>query len=380
VRAVVLSPSLPLAFSSTDARWLAAVLPELVRAGHAVTCISCTERPADEVEDARRAAADGGFTLHHVPLRVDEPVPLRKLRSAARPRSEYARVPELRRVLARELATPHDVLHVEHLFPAWSAPRGPKTVAFLHHLEAVDLDGANEGAVARIQVRRATRGLLRSLDRIVAATPRIRDEALRVNPHLAAAVAPVVLDAFRYERVHPVAEPVVGLIGSMHWHPSRRAAERLLTGIWPEVRRRRPEARLLVGGWNAERYLGRLFPLEGAQLVDRVDEPRDFFSRIGALVYPTPQGTGVKIKVLEGMAFGVPVVSNADGFEGLDVTDAEVVRADTDADFVDRTVELLDDAPRRRALADAARTFVEQRHSPHAGAERLVAAWHEVLP
>ncbi len=50
-------------------------------------------------------------------------------------------------------------------------------------------------------------------------------------------------------------EPIVGLIGSMHWEPSRSAAERLISRIWPLVKQRFPQAKLFIAGWNAAKYL-----------------------------------------------------------------------------------------------------------------------------
>jgi len=81
------------------------------------------------------------------------------------------------------------------------------------------------------------------------------------------------------------------------------------------------------------------------------------------LVYAPPIGTGMKVKILEAMAFGVPVVTNEEGFEGLEADSNPGVRlARTDEEIVEPVVDLLADAVARQrliedGLACLARTF-----------------------
>jgi glycosyltransferase involved in cell wall biosynthesis len=172
-------------------------------------------------------------------------------------------------------------------------------------------------------------------------------------------------------------EPVVGLIGSMHWLPSRRAAQRLLD-LWPRIRQKLPAARLLIAGWNSEKYLGHRFPLDNARLLGEVANPLDFFSQVGVLVYPTPRGTGVKVKVLESFAYGVPVVTNTEGFEGLDIQSGEGLIAETDDEFVAQTVAVLGDGPRRERIRLAARRLVDRNYSPVPTIDRLLEAYEQL--
>jgi glycosyltransferase involved in cell wall biosynthesis len=189
---------------------------------------------------------------------------------------------------------------------------------------------------------------------------------------------PFALDASHYPLQAPVAEPVIGLLGSMHWLPSRAAAERLITRIWPRVKGRIPRARLLVGGWNARRYLARHAGPD-VELVENLAHPGEFFSRASVLVYPAVRGTGVKVKVLEAMAYGVPVVTTGEGIEGLACEPGLHCHVgEDDETLATHVVQLLGDAPQRTRLREAGRALVETAHAPARVADQMLDLYERV--
>jgi glycosyltransferase involved in cell wall biosynthesis len=226
-------------------------------------------------------------------------------------------------------------------------------------------------------MRRATRRLLKNTQRVIAATERVANDAVRLGAKSRPQVAPVALDLSLYDVQPVVHEPVVGVIGTMHWHPSLSAAQRVIERLWPRIRAAVPEAKLIVAGRGAEQFLGHYFPLEGAELLGEVAHPTDFFRRASVLLYPPPRGSGVKIKVIEAMAYGVPVVSNAEGFEGI-TCDGCVVRGESDDEIVDGVVGLLRDGQSRTTLRERGRAFVEEQYSADVATDRLLAAYHSL--
>ena len=212
-------------------------------------------------------------------------------------------------------------------------------------------------------------------------SPRVLAGAQQISARPDYTVIPFALDVSLYPLQPATADPVVGLLGSMHWFPSRSAAERLVTRIWPLVKRRVPNARLLIGGWNARRYLERL---EGPDitLVENLAHPTDFFSRVAVMAYAPARGTGMKVKVLESMAYGVPVVTTAEGAEGLACEDGIhcSIREDDDA-LAEAIVEQLGDDKGRRTMREAARVLVEERYSrePFLGADGRALRSHPAI-
>jgi glycosyltransferase involved in cell wall biosynthesis len=82
-----------------------------------------------------------------------------------------------------------------------------------------------------------------------------------------------------------------------------------------------------------------------------------------ALVVPLRKGGGTRLKILEALALGTPVISTRKGIEGLDVEpDTHVLVADTPQEFADATCRLLQDAALRTRLTEAGRALVEEKY------------------
>lgn len=96
----------------------------------------------------------------------------------------------------------------------------------------------------------------------------------------------------------------------------------------------------------------------------RVDDIRPFVQSCVALAAPIQYGSGIKIKIIEAMAMGVPVITNQYGVEGLDVhSDQELMVCETDEQFVDAIMEISGNEQRHGLIAAKGREYVEKNHS-----------------
>jgi glycosyltransferase involved in cell wall biosynthesis len=379
MRIVLLSPSLPYPGGRADGRFLTSLLAELSTRGIDVTCVSSHEESDAALCEARTLADARGYELIDARLTLVESYLRRKAASARRPFSEHARSVTLPDALEAALRPGYDVLQVEDLFLARAAANAARRVVYLYCLEAVDLEGRTAMSarerVTRLQYRRATISLLRSEPRVVASTERLAHEVARWHR----GSVPTAHPAFE-ATTYPASscdDRVVGVIGSMFWYPSRSAAERVLRRLWAPIRERVPDARLLVAGWQSDRYLARYFPLDGAELLGPVGDPSELFGHCSVVLYPPPRGTGVKVKVLEAMARNLVVVSNGEGLEGLP-DDAPVLRGESDAELVGATVRALEDPQLRAGLRAGCRTFFDEHFTPASAADHLLDAYSEL--
>ena len=112
----------------------------------------------------------------------------------------------------------------------------------------------------------------------------------------------------------------------------------------------------------------------GVEQVGAVGVPADVLARAVVVAYPCPGTSGPKVKVIEALAYGVPVVTTRSGIEGLQVPpEDEPVVAD-DARFADALIALLRDPARRADLAARGRSAVVASHAPLAAARIRIGA------
>jgi len=139
--------------------------------------------------------------------------------------------------------------------------------------------------------------------------------------------------------------------GSMFWPPNHDAMRLCVTEILPRIWRERPGATLSIVGPGIPESLRRLAASDRRVILhDYTGDQRPFIGRAAVYVVPIRMGSGTRIKILEAMAMGKPVVSTAVGCEGHAVTDGrDILIADRPEEFADCVLRLLRD----RGLADS---------------------------
>jgi glycosyltransferase involved in cell wall biosynthesis len=167
------------------------------------------------------------------------------------------------------------------------------------------------------------------------------------------------------------AEPLLLFTGTLSYPPNADAARWLLRDIWPRVLARAPHARLRIVGPDPP---GDLVGLAGerAVLTGRVPDVAPHFAEATAVLVPIRSGGGTRLKVLDGLAAGRPMVATAAGAEGIAVRDGEhLLLADGAEPFARAALRLLDDAALRARLAAAGRTLVEREYDWRALGDRF---------
>jgi glycosyltransferase involved in cell wall biosynthesis len=176
------------------------------------------------------------------------------------------------------------------------------------------------------------------------------------------------------EQALPVVErPVAGLLANWAWPPNRVALGQVMAA-WPQVRERVPGAELVIAGRGAPGVA----PRDGVRIMGAVPRSADFLEQVAVVVFPAPPSSGPKVKVLEAMSYGVPVLTTSPGIEGL-AAPREAVAVGDDADFAEALSGLLSDPQRRAGMAAAARRAAVDHHAPAVSARAWVEACRSVL-
>jgi glycosyltransferase involved in cell wall biosynthesis len=130
--------------------------------------------------------------------------------------------------------------------------------------------------------------------------------------------------------------------------------------VLPKVIQKRRQTRLMVVGAQATQAFIDSVTAPGVEFVGTVDDIREPLSRYSVFLAPILAGSGVRVKLLEAFAAGIPVVSTRIGAEGLTETAADIVALADDADeFAEQVLRLLEDPVAAQALAKAARLEVK---------------------
>src|SRR5207253_8622584 len=120
--------------------------------------------------------------------------------------------------------------------------------------------------------------------------------------------------------------------------------------------------------------------ITGVEVTGSVDDVRPYYREAVAAVVPLNVGGGSRLKVLEAMAAGVPVVSTTLGAEGLDVRDGEnILLADSREQLAERIISVIENPELRERLIAGGKTLVDERYDWSSLGERLAERYQELL-
>ncbi len=216
-------------------------------------------------------------------------------------------------------------------------------------------------------------GYAERFDRIITVSEPNRQLLCEANPRLHIDVVPNGVDTQLHQSL-PIENilPTLLFVGIMEYQPNADGAIYFCQEILPIIKRTIPEVDLWIVGQDPLPEV-RALASGSVHVTGRVPEVLPYYQRSSIAVVPLRAGGGTRLKILEAMALGRPVVTTTIGCEGLDVRDGEhVLIADTPEEFSSRVVELLTDRDLYLRIAANARELVVNRYDWKAiGAQML---------
>ncbi|MDB9308643.1 glycosyltransferase family 4 protein [Aphanizomenon sp. CS-733/32] len=377
LRILLLIPVPPLPFGGAASRWFYVLIRGLVARHHNVTVfVVCNQ--LEEIDKVYHFFPKPEYDLrcYLIPKRIGI---ISKIETLQRPYS-YIFSHELKKDLAGEIVKSYDILHCEIIWSGWLAlEHRERAIVNIHYLFSLDRTFEdNKSLETRFRnffTHRAEQKLLKAFPKIITLSERLSKHIQTINPQAQIYTVPLGIDFSLYpfaQQKQVNSQPIVGLIGSFNWTPSYTAAERLLTRLWPQIKRRVPNAKLQIVGRSAKDALAEFTDIEDLEIYQDVPDTLPYFANMDVMLYAPISGSGMKVKVMEAFALGTPVVTNTDGVEGMPAVDGiHAGICEDDQGLIDRTVKLLNNPNIRQERRVKARELLEIYCSPQVTVDQI---------
>jgi glycosyltransferase involved in cell wall biosynthesis len=344
---------------------------------HTLHVIAFDESPTSEdsrrtLAEMHRWAASVRALPHPLSLTQRLYAKLRALALVPKPVTRHA-APEFRRAIREVLAAqPIDLVVAQFPKMAQYADCFPGLPSILDVQDAFTVSTFRDIAAARTLPARL--GAIRTW------LSWLLYEYRLFRPSLRTTVLPRLLPLAPSAHIGSTPTHHIGFIGSFKHPPNLLALEFLFDQILPQLTLLVPDLRVLIAGRHVPASLAARAPacVEFAGFIPTVEE---FYSRIRIVVAPQVTGGGVKIKVIEGLFSGRPVVTTSIGAEGIDLTDNLTARiADEPAPFAAAVAALLHNPLAASTLGAAGQAHASALNSPARHAALVEAVFASLLP
>jgi glycosyltransferase involved in cell wall biosynthesis len=215
------------------------------------------------------------------------------------------------------------------------------------------------------KLRRAERSYCPHFDLNIVVSPEDGESLASIAPGLETRVVPNGVDT---EYFTPRPDPggnTLLFCGGLDWYPNGEAMAYFFEAIWPRLTSRLPEVRIFVVGRRPPKWLQQLgHSDQRVHVTGFVGDVRPYFRNATAYICPIRVGGGTRLKVLDALAMGMPMVATPFACSGLELENEQhILMAETPEAFVNQTLRVLADQPLRGKLTSQGRDLVCQRYS-----------------
>jgi glycosyltransferase involved in cell wall biosynthesis len=179
-------------------------------------------------------------------------------------------------------------------------------------------------------------------------------------------VFPITVDTARLQPIHrqPSGYQIMTL-GTLHYPPNADGIRWFVKEVFPLVRQEIPQAQLTIVGKNPPPDFLQFASSDSEHITvtGYVPELKPYYENASLVVIPVRAGSGMRVRILEAFALGMPTVTTTVGLEGIEGTPGEnILVADTAIEFASAVVQLLMDRSLQQKLSDGGRRLAENRY------------------
>lgn len=168
-------------------------------------------------------------------------------------------------------------------------------------------------------------------------------------------------------------------LGSMNWIPNEEGIKWFLKNAWPKIHQKFPQLKFYLAGRMMPQWLMNLNE-PNIEVLGEVEDARDFILSKGIMIVPLFSGSGIRIKIIEGMALGKAVISTVVGAEGINYTDGEnILIANTPEEFVNAVKKSIGSKEFCDQIGNNSRKLIEQDYNIQTTSQKLVSFYQKIL-
>ena len=195
------------------------------------------------------------------------------------------------------------------------------------------------------RIKQFETGFLNQYDLIVPITERDRKILDKLGNIKPAHVSQTGIDSsMLVPNAKNLVHPTLFHIGSLEWAPNQEGLLWFFENCWNDILKKYPELQFFIAGRNAPAWFRKKLNLPNVVFLGEIADAYEFINSKSIMVVPLHSGSGMRIKIIEGMALGKPIVTTAVGTEGISTTTGVNIVIAEDADgFVKSISDLIED-------------------------------------
>jgi glycosyltransferase involved in cell wall biosynthesis len=168
-------------------------------------------------------------------------------------------------------------------------------------------------------------------------------------------------------------------LGAMNWYPNMEGIRWFLDKVWPMVHKEFPSLRFYLAGRNTPEWMFNM-RIPGVEVVGEVEDAVAFMRSKTIMVVPLFSGSGIRIKIIEGMSAGKTIISTHVGAEGIHCTHGvHILLAETPEEFLERIRFCVNNPESCRQLGKNASELIDNEHDNNKLMDRLITFYRSVL-
>ena len=222
--------------------------------------------------------------------------------------------------------------------------------------------------------------ILNKVDGIAAITKFDADSLIHLGNCKPIVFIPVGIDTDRMSSDNKIKEfPGLFHLGSMDWMPNQEGIKWFIKNVWTKLIRELPDLNFYIAGRNMPEWLKNL-NIKGITVIGEVENAIDFLKSKTVMIVPLLSGSGMRVKIIEGMACGNTIITTTIGAEGINITDGEnILIANKPNEYILQIKKCINDPVSCRNIGVKAKEFVVKEYNNNLITEKLVNFYTELL-